>query len=177
MSISDWRQAKVAMLGSRAVLRVAGGRAFVAAGSRHKRCRAHSRRRSPLRRAADPAGQDSGGLFRCRRRRRLLIDCEAESAGGLAKRLAMYKLRAQVTISDVSGSLAVAPAGRRAAACGARPRLRRSKGRGLGWRAIAPHAELEKLGAPASEQIGMRTVSPAARRAAASISMGRHVSA
>jgi folate-binding protein YgfZ len=83
----------------------------------------------------------------------LLIDCAAESAGGLAKRLAMYKLRAPVTISEVSGSLAVAAGWDGAPPPAAQGRVFDDpRGVGLGWRAIAPHAELEKLGAPVSEQ-------------------------
>ena len=38
----------------------------------------------------------------------LLLDCAADQAQALAKRLAMYKLRAKVDIADLGGSLAVA---------------------------------------------------------------------
>ncbi len=62
-------------------------------------------------------------------------------------------MRAQVTISDVSGSLAVAAGWDGAPPPAAQGRVFDDpRGAGLGWRAIAPHAELEKLGAPASEQ-------------------------
>lgn len=82
----------------------------------------------------------------------LLMDCAADQAAGLARRLGMYKLRAPIAIADVSGSLAVA------AGWGGSPPLA-SQARvfedprdpRLGWRAIgAPH-ELETLGEPASE--------------------------
>lgn len=82
----------------------------------------------------------------------LLVDCAADQAAGLAKRLGMYTLRAQIAIADVSGSLAVAAGwgGPPPPASNARvvddPRDPR-----LGWRAIGAHDELEKLGEPASE--------------------------
>ena len=82
----------------------------------------------------------------------LLLDCAAELGAGLAKRLTMYKLRAQVAISDVSGSLAVA------AGWGG-PGTLATEGRifddprdaRLGWRAIAPPSEIAKLAEAASE--------------------------
>lgn len=82
----------------------------------------------------------------------LLLDCAADQAGALAKRLAMYKLRAQIAISDVSGSLAVAAGwdGDPPPAINGRvfddPRDAR-----LGWRAIAAPHELERIGEAAAE--------------------------
>lgn len=82
----------------------------------------------------------------------LLIDCAADQIGPLLRRLAMYKLRAQATLADVSSALGVAAAwgGEPPAAAQGRvfadPRDPR-----LGWRALAPMAELEKLGEPAAE--------------------------
>jgi folate-binding protein YgfZ len=79
----------------------------------------------------------------------LLIDCAGDQAGALARRLAMYRLRAPIEIADLSGSLSVAAVwdGDPPAASQARvfpdPRDER-----LGWRAIGTPDALERLAAP-----------------------------
>jgi hypothetical protein len=75
-----------------------------------------------------------------------LIDCPAALAGDLAKRLAMYKLRAKVAIADESAALGVvADWGGEVMAAGglvyADPRAQ-----GLGRRAILPRAQAEAFG-------------------------------
>lgn len=154
MSKSGGTEARVAMLGSRAVLRVGGAEArswlqgLVTNDVEH--IPVGEARFAAL---LTPQGKILADFFVVGDGDGLLIDCAADTAGGLAKRLAMYKLRAPVAISDVSGSLAVAAGwdGDPPVAAQGRvfddPRDTR-----LGWRAIAPHAELEKLGAPVSEQ-------------------------
>ncbi len=82
----------------------------------------------------------------------LLIDCPAREAAALTRRLGMYKLRAQVAVTDVSASLSVAviwggePPPVLQGRMFADPRDAR-----LGWRAIGPASDLEALGEPASE--------------------------
>ncbi len=76
----------------------------------------------------------------------LLLDCAADQASALAKRLGFYKLRAAVQVADLSASLSVA-----ALWSGAPPAL--AQGRiiadprvsELGWRVIAPPSELNSL--------------------------------
>lgn len=76
----------------------------------------------------------------------LLLDCAADQAGPLAKRLAMYRLRAPIEIADLSGSLAIAafwdgePPAASKGRIFADPRHER-----LGWRVIAPPDELDRL--------------------------------
>lgn len=146
-------EAKVALLGARAVLRISGADArswlqglvtndveHIAAGE--------------ARFAAflTPQGKIIADFFIVPDGNGLLLDCAADLAGALAKRLTMYKLRAQVAISDVSGSLAVAAGWGGPGPLAAQGRIfddpRDSR---LGWRAIAPPSEIEKLGEPASE--------------------------
>jgi folate-binding protein YgfZ len=77
-----------------------------------------------------------------------LLDCAADQAQALARRLAMYKLRSRIEISDLSGSLAVA------AIWGEAEPPAYAQGRifadprtpAMGWRMIAPPSELEVLG-------------------------------
>ena len=82
----------------------------------------------------------------------LLIDCPAKDAAALLRRLGMYKLRAQVAVSDVSASLSVAAVwgGEPPPVAQARifPDPRDAR---LGWRAIGPASNLEALGEPANE--------------------------
>jgi folate-binding protein YgfZ len=145
-------EAKVALLGARAVLRISGADArswlqgLVTNDVEHI-ASGEARFAGFL----TPQGKIIADFFIVPDGDGLLLDCAAEHAGPLAKRLTMYKLRAQVSISDVSGSLAVA------AGWGA-PGPMVSQGRifddprdsRLGWRAIAPASEIEKLGEPAS---------------------------
>lgn len=76
----------------------------------------------------------------------LLLDCAGDQAAALAKRLGFYKLRAAVQVADLSGGLAVAalwggePPGLSQGRIVADPRLP-----ALGWRVIAPPAELNSL--------------------------------
>ncbi len=145
-------EAKVALLGGRAVLRISGADArtwlqglvtndveHIAAGE--------------ARFAAflTPQGKIIADFFIVPDGDGLLLDCAAELSSALAKRLSMYKLRAQVAISDVSGSLAVAAGWGGPSPLAAQGRIfddpRDSR---LGWRAIAPPSEIEKLGEAAS---------------------------
>jgi folate-binding protein YgfZ len=78
----------------------------------------------------------------------LLIDCAADQAAALA----MYKLRAQVAIGEVGGSLAVAALWDGTPPAASQGRIFEDpRDPGLGWRAIGPHDELERLGEPAAE--------------------------
>jgi tRNA-modifying protein YgfZ len=76
-----------------------------------------------------------------------LLDCPADQAAALAKRLGFYRLRAKVAIEDLSAELGVAafwgrpPDAAFASAAFADPRDGR-----LGFRAIAPRAEAAALG-------------------------------
>ncbi|MBX9757281.1 MAG: folate-binding protein [Beijerinckiaceae bacterium] len=146
-------EAKVAVLGSRAVLRVSGAEVRTwlqgLVTNDVETIPAGQARFAAL---LTPQGKIITDFFVVPDGDGLLIDCAADQAGALAKRLAMYKLRAQVSISDVSGSLCVAAGwdGEPPAASQARifddPRDAR-----LGWRAIAPAQEMDHLGVPASE--------------------------
>ncbi len=77
-----------------------------------------------------------------------LLDCAAAQAPELARRLGFYKLRAKVTIADISAESAVAafwggePAAIEGALVYADPRDRR-----LGWRAILPRPTAGVIGA------------------------------
>jgi len=78
----------------------------------------------------------------------LLIDCASAIAASLIKRLSIYKLRADVQISDVSAQLCVsafwdsAPPPASQGIVFADPRTAR-----MGWRMIAPPGETDSLGA------------------------------
>ena len=87
-----------------------------------------------------------------------LLDCAAAQAPELARRLGFYKLRAKVTIADVSAGRAVAafwgdePAAIEGALIYADPRDRR-----LGWRAILPRPTAGAIGAEhVNEYEGLR---------------------
>lgn len=54
-----------------------------------------------------PQGKYLHDFFIAQTGARLLIDCDAERLGDLLRRLSMYKLRADVTLSDLSDHLAV----------------------------------------------------------------------
>lgn len=78
----------------------------------------------------------------------LLLDCAADQAQALARRLAMYKLRSRIEIADLGGSLAVAaiwgegePPAFAQGRIFADPRTP-----AMGWRMIAPPSGLEVLG-------------------------------
>lgn len=145
-------EAKIAVLGSRAVLRVGGADArawlqgLVTNDVEH--IPPGEARFAAL---LTPQGKIVADFLIVPDGDGLLIDCAADQAQALARRLAMYRLRANVEISPVA-SLAVA------AGWGGPPPAA-SKGRifddprdpRLGWRAIAAHDELERLGEPASE--------------------------
>ncbi|MFN3889078.1 MAG: YgfZ/GcvT domain-containing protein [Beijerinckiaceae bacterium] len=145
-------EAKVAALGSRAVLRVSGPDArswlqgLVTNDVEH--IPAGEARFAAL---LTPQGKIVADFFVAADGDGLLIDCAADQAAGLAKRLGMYKLRAQVAIGQVA-SLAVAAGwgGPPPAASSARifddPRTPE-----LGWRAIGAPGDLERLGEPAAE--------------------------
>jgi folate-binding protein YgfZ len=85
----------------------------------------------------------------------LLLDCDGARTDELAKRLTMYKLRAKVTIEDVSESLGIAAIWREDGAAApegpgfADPRLA-----AMGRRAILPKAAIEA----ATEAAGARAV-------------------
>ncbi len=146
-------ETKVALLGARGVLRISGADArtwlqgLVTNDVEHIAT-------SGARFAAflTPQGKIIADFFIVPDGDGLLLDCAAQLAGQLAKRLTMYKLRALVVISDVSGSLAVAAGWGGPGPLAAQGRIfddpRDSR---LGWRAIAPPGEIEKLGEPASE--------------------------
>jgi tRNA-modifying protein YgfZ len=78
----------------------------------------------------------------------LLLDCDQAIAPTLAKRLAIYKLRADVAIADVSSQLGVAVFWN-----GEPPAVSQGvvfsdpRDAALGWRMIAPPAELDTFGA------------------------------
>jgi hypothetical protein len=87
-----------------------------------------------------------------------LLDCAVAQAPELARRLGFYKLRAKVTIADVSAGRAVAafwgdePAAIGGALIYADPRDRR-----LGWRAILPRPTAGAIGAEhVNEYEGLR---------------------
>jgi tRNA-modifying protein YgfZ len=87
-----------------------------------------------------------------------LLDCAAAQAPELARRLGFYKLRAKVTIADVSAGLAVAafwgdePPAIEGALIYADPRDHR-----LGWRAILPRPTAGAIGAEhVNEYEGLR---------------------
>lgn len=145
-------EAKIAVLGSRAVLRVGGADARswlqgLVTNDVEEIPPGEARFAALL----TPQGKIIADFLVAPDGDGLLIDCAADQAEALARRLAMYRLRANVEISRVA-SLAVA------AGWGGPPPAA-SKGRifddprdpRLGWRAIAAHDELEKLGEPASE--------------------------
>lgn len=146
-------EAKVALLTGRAVLRISGAEArswlqgLVTNDVEHI-ASGQARFAAFL----TPQGKIIADFFVTPDGEGLLLDCAAELAGPLAKRLSLYKLRAQVSISDVSGSLCVA-----AGWGGPGPAV--SQGRifddprdaRLGWRAIAPPSEIDKLGQAATE--------------------------
>lgn len=83
----------------------------------------------------------------------LLIDCRADQAAALAKRLLMYKLRADIAISDASHELMVAAAWGAApppvsrAIVFADPRHDR-----LGWRLIGEAQEFDMMGVEAGHE-------------------------
>ena len=145
--------AKVAVLGSRAVLRVSGpdARAWLQGLVTNdvETIPAGQARFAAL---LTPQGKIIADFLVAPDGDGLLLDCAADQAGALAKRLAMYRLRAQIEIGDVSGSLAVAAGwdGEAPPALNGRifddPRDAR-----LGWRAIAAPDALERLGQPADE--------------------------
>lgn len=145
--------AKVAVLGSRGVLRVSGAEVRTwLQGLVTNDVETIPAGQARFAAILTPQGKIIADFFVAPDGDGLLIDCAADQAGALAKRLAMYKLRAQVSISDVSASLCVAAGwdGEPPALSQARifddPRDAR-----LGWRAIGPAQEIERLGAPASE--------------------------
>ena len=75
--------------------------------------------------------------------RRFLLDCPRSLAGDLARKLAIYRLRAQVSIADRSDTLAVA------AAWPARPDgpglvVTDPRAEALGFRVVAPRADLPR---------------------------------
>jgi folate-binding protein YgfZ len=73
----------------------------------------------------------------------LLLDCAADIAGALAKRLALYRLRARVEIADLSASLmALAIWGREPPAAAQGRIYPDPRDPALGWRIAAPPAEL-----------------------------------
>lgn len=78
----------------------------------------------------------------------LLLDCAADHAQALAKRLAMYKLRSRIGIADLGGSLAVAAIwGEGEPPAYAQGRIFADpRAPAMGFRMIAPPSELEGLG-------------------------------
>ncbi len=80
------------------------------------------------------------------------FDCAKEQAADLAKRINFHKMRAKITVEDVSDTLGVAAFW--GEACRKAPRARSIKdprAPDMGFRLIAPHAALAKL-ASAQEQ-------------------------
>lgn len=88
----------------------------------------------------------------------LLLDCASAVAETLMKRLAMYRLRADVQISDVSAQLAVCvffdapPPAASQGVVFADPRDAE-----LGWRMIAPPGEIDAFGASAEAEAKWHT--------------------
>ena len=109
--------------------------------------------------AADPAGQDHRGFHRRRGagrgRRRLFPRCARKAlAPTLAQKLNFYKLRAKITVEDLSEALGVMAAWDGAGdsdygLCYADPRLA-----ALGWRIMLP----PQLAAEAAEDLGATPV-------------------
>jgi folate-binding protein YgfZ len=81
----------------------------------------------------------------------LLLDCSADLAAGLAKRLGMYKLRAQVSISPAPSLLVAAGWGGLSPAASKSRIYDDPRDTALGWRAIGAADELERLGELAPE--------------------------
>lgn len=146
-------EAKVALLGGRAVLRISGADArawlqgLVTNDVEH--IGAGEARFAGF---LTPQGKIIADFFVVPDGDGLLLDCAAELAAPLAKRLTMYRLRAQVVISDVSAALAVAAGWDGPGPVASQGRIFDDpRDARLGWRAIAPPSEIEKLGEPASE--------------------------
>ena len=75
-----------------------------------------------------------------------LLDTRADRLADFVKRLAMYKLRAKITLADVSADTAVAAAwGPKAPAVDDGWRFADPRHDDLGWRLIIPRAKLEGL--------------------------------
>ncbi|GAM98689.1 folate-dependent protein [alpha proteobacterium U9-1i] len=83
-----------------------------------------------------PQGKVSADMFVWRLGDALLLDADEKNGEALLKRLTMYKLRAAVTLDDVSSAHAVLVSD--AAFEGASPDPRLAS---LGWRAIAPRSD------------------------------------
>ena len=73
----------------------------------------------------------------------LLLDCDGARAGDLAKRLAMYKLRAKVTIEDAGETLGVLALWREDGQAFAGPGFPDPRHPAMGRRAILPKEEIE----------------------------------
>ena len=83
---------------------------------------------------------------------RFWLDCPADLSADLAKKLRMYKLRANVTVADRSAELGVQPLGEPIAQ--SEPGLliyRDPRSAALGFRAVGPHESLEALRDPSAE--------------------------
>jgi folate-binding protein YgfZ len=137
-----------AVLGSRGVLRVAGAQARSwlqgLVTNDVEALGAHEARFAAL---LSPQGKILFDFFVLPDGDGLLLDVDGAQAPTLAKRLALYKLRAAIEISDLSDHLAVAavwgaePPGAAQGRIVADPRATE-----LGWRVVGPPAELEALG-------------------------------
>lgn len=84
---------------------------------------------------------------------RFLLDCPAALAAELAKKVTLYRLRAQVTVADRSADLAAVPLAEEVAptASGA-VIFRDPRHPSLGFRAIGPREAVQGMAAPASAE-------------------------
>jgi folate-binding protein YgfZ len=82
----------------------------------------------------------------------LLLDCAADQSAALAKRLSMYKLRAQVAVSEVPSLTVAALWGGAPPAASQGRMFADPRSPDLGWRAIAAPDVIERMGECASEQ-------------------------
>jgi folate-binding protein YgfZ len=103
--------------------------------------------------------------------RGFLIDCPRALAQGLASKLGFYKLRAKVTVENLSDSLGVIAAWDGAFATNPELAFADPRKPGLGWRILAPEAQTRKV----ADLIGAELVDSAeyeAHRIAAGVPRG-----
>lgn len=92
-----------------------------------------------------PQGKLLFDFFVFRRPAAFWIDCNRDQAADLARKLTMFRLRAEVAIEDKSPELGVAVAWGGALMEAPGPAFRDPRHNGLGYRIVAPRADLERL--------------------------------
>ena len=76
------------------------------------------------------------------------LDCPASNTADLVKRLALYRLRAKISVTDLSGAVAVAAGWDEAGPAGALTTAPDPRLPALGWRALLPAASTPTDGEP-----------------------------